>query len=193
LQYGTENCTDEEVWAIGVMKSLLTVPVLTLIFLVTSCASTEQYSAPANMTNYALITDGFTGSIWESKSQYVSVDRIDQKEVSPVREPIPPEVAHELSDVAGIELDNTIILAPGKRRLLVSACRRKFSLLKAMVWDPNFICARTVIPIDAEPDGRYGLEGDINIDEDYADVWIVNLRDQSLTVDKIRLQGLNTK
>ena len=172
------------------MKTLSAVSFVTLTFLLTSCA---QNSAPLNVSNYALITDGFTGSIWESSSERVVVDRIDQKEISSVREPIPTEIAQQLKDVEGIELDNTIIFAPGKRRLLVSACRSKFSLLKAMLWDPNFICARTAILIDAEPNGRYGLEGDVNIDEDYADVWIVNLRDKSLAVDKTRLHGLKQR
>jgi hypothetical protein len=150
-----------------------------------SCATPEFYSFPPGMTNYAIISDNaqwenvFIGSsVPPRMARIISIDR---ETIAYRRKLITPQMAMNMKDVQGVHFDNSIPLSPGEHKLLIEVC-------EGGGWGTK--CARTVIRLHAEEDGRYRLVGSVSKSKDHADIWIEDLKTGGFAVDKIRVKGL---
>jgi len=179
------------------MKIIWLSLLVVLSSLLISCATEEFYSAPPNLTNYAIIDDDAhskylieDGSHVKKTVRIISVDRVT---VSYKRNFIPPHMAINLTDTKGIVLRKAIPLSPGEHKLLIEVCEGPIENPWEIMILPTSVkrCARTVFRLTAEPNGRYQLAGSVSKAKNHADIWVENLRDGTLSVDKIRIKGLS--
>jgi hypothetical protein len=165
---------------------------LTLVVLLSnvlvSCATSEFYSAPPNLTNYAIIDDDThwenvfdDGSVPPRIARIISVDRV---KVANKRKLITPTMSFNMTNTKGMNFARAIPLSPGEHKLFVEVC-------EGGGWVPK--CARAVIRLHAEGDGRYRLAGSVSKGKNHADIWIEDLRDGNLAAGKIHVKGLTTK
>lgn len=182
----------------AVDRFIRTVALVALPIFSVSCVTPETPQEPANFDEYALMdddndrTDGFELKT-RSTTMIISVDRA---EIRPYRKLISPEMAEKLEDTYDIDLEDAVPLSPGEHKLLVRACEQDPSLLNWRNYgglSSGALCASTVIRFNAEPGGRYRLAGSVSRGKDHADIWVENLRDGSLAVDKIRIKGLKNE
>ena len=160
-----------------------------------SCATSDYYSPPPNLTNYAIIDDD---THWENSLEdglgasktaiIISVDRVT---VAYKRNLITPDMSINMTDLKGINFGRAIPLSPGEHKLLIEVCESG-NRLWHLIWYSDK-CVRTVIRLRAEPHGRYRVAGSVSMRKNHADVWIENLKDGTLAVDKVRIKGLRTK
>lgn len=176
----------------------LTLLVMPLVLLM-SCATPETYSVPPNLEDYAIIDDDAHSKYlgedsWRVKktARIISVDRV---KVAYKRKLITPQMAMNMKDVQGVRFDKSIPLSPGEHKLLVEVCEGPGDNPFEVVVLPTSIrkCARTVFRLDAESNGRYRLAGSVSRSNNYADIWIEDLKDGTLAVDKVRIKGLSPK
>lgn len=163
-----------------------------LIGALVSCATPDFYEASPDTANYALIDDDtHIEKHWEGKGGYktVRIMSVDLESVSYFRKLVSPEMAEKLEETDGIDLDNAVPLVPGEHKLLVEACEEDYGVLETITMRPSK-CAKTVIRLDAQPNGRYRLEASVSKSRDHADIWVVNLRDGTLAVEEVRIKGL---
>jgi len=150
-----------------------------------SCATSDYYSPPPNLTNYAIIDDD---SHWENAFDDGWVPRriariisVDRETIAYNRKLITPQMAMNMKDVQGVRFDKSIPLSPGEHKLFVEVC-------EGGGWGDK--CARAVIRLHAEGDGRYRLTGSVSKSKNHADIWVEDLKSGGFAVDKIRVKGL---
>ena len=90
-------------------------------------------------------------------------------------------MAANMKDVQGVRFDRSIPLSPGEHKLFIEVC-------EGGSWGEK--CARAVIRLHAEKDGRYRLAGSVSKSKNHADIWVEDLKSGGFAVDKIRVKGL---
>ena len=184
------------------MRNFSVILLVTITSFLASCASKEYYSTPDNFVDYAIIDDQkyIERDSWGAGSwaRIVSVDRMEVHKrrrllTADVVKSLPDEEARNMEDIKGIDIMNAIPLSPGEHKLLVEVCETDANVLSAILMTPYMKCAKAVVRLNAEPHGRYLLGGSVSKNKDHADIWIDDLRDGSLAVEKVRVKGLKVK
>jgi hypothetical protein len=158
----------------GVMpSSFMTIALLSLL---TACGSLDDYDPDSGD---ATLIEDFVHHEQEEVpgSSVVYVVQIDGIRVTNKhRRKMPPATAASSGGVA-------LRLLPGTRKLKVRICESGWVAY----------CGETYLRLEALPNGRYRLRGDLSKNKGHADIWVEDMLTGENAIERVRIRGLRMK